>query len=91
MAAQIIYTEVFTMMVTSTDFKMNLGRYLELVNQEEIVITKNGRRIAKLVADEEDLVQVAKSLFGIIPNVNITDDEIKAERMRERYGVECNN
>ena len=79
------------MMVTSTDFKMNLGRYLELVNQEEIVITKNGRRIAKLVADEEDLVQVAKSLFGIIPNVNITDDEIKAERMRERYGVECNN
>ena len=79
------------MMVTSTDFKMNLGRYFELVNQEEIVITKNGKRIAKLVADEEDLVSIAKSLFGIIPDINLTDDEIKAERMRERYGLECND
>ena len=79
------------MMVTSTDFKLNLGRYLEMVNHEEIVITKNGKRIAKLVADEENLVDVAKSLFGLIPNINMSDDEIKAERMLERYGVECNN
>jgi len=79
------------MMVTSTDFKMNFGRYLELVTNEDIVITKNGRRIAKLVADEEDLCEVAKSLFRIIPNVSMTDDEIKAERMRERYGVPYNN
>ena len=76
------------MMVTSTDFKMNLGRYLDLAAQEEIVITKNGRRIAKLVADQEDRTAVARSLFGIIPPDNMSDDKIKEERMRDRYGVE---
>ena len=75
------------MTVTSTDFKMNLGRYLELAAEEEIIITKNGKRIAKLVSDEEDLTAIAKSLFGIIPTAGITDEEIKAERIRERYGV----
>ena len=78
------------MLVTSTDFKLNLGRYLDLVSQEEIVITKNGKRIAKLVADEENLIEVAKSLFGIVSEVGITDDEIRAERMRTLYDT-CNN
>jgi prevent-host-death family protein len=79
------------MMVTSTDFKMNLGRYLDMVDREEIVITKNGRRIAKLVSDEEDLISVAKSLFGILPPDAVSDEEIKEERMRVRYGVEYND
>ncbi|RCX19290.1 prevent-host-death family protein [Anaerobacterium chartisolvens] len=79
------------MMVTSTEFKLNLGRYLELASKEEIIITKNGHRIAKLVADEEDLVSVAQSLFGIAANVNFTDDKIKEERIKDRYGVEFND
>lgn len=78
-------------MVTSTEFKLNLGRYLDLVSQEEIIITKNGRRIAKLIADEEDLVSVAQSLFGIAANVNFADDKIKGERIKDRYGVEFND
>ena len=79
------------MMVTSTEFKLNLGRYLDLVSQEEIIITKNGHRIAKLITDEEDLVSVAQSLFGITANVNFTDDKIKEERIKDRYGVEFND
>jgi len=79
------------MMVTSTEFKLNLGRYLDLVSQEEIIITKNGRRIAKLIADEEDLVSVAQSLFGIAVNANFMDDKIREERIRDRYGIEFND
>lgn len=79
------------MVVTSTEFKLNLGRYLDMVLHEEIIITKNGRRIAKLIADEEDLVSVAQSLFGITTNVNFTDDKFKEERIKDRYGVEFNN
>jgi len=74
------------MQVTSTDFKMNMGRYLEMVEQEDIIITKNGKRIAKLVSDEEDLVQLAQSLFGIIPNSEKSIKEIKTERLNDRYG-----
>jgi len=79
------------MMVTSTELKLNLGRYLDLVSQEEIIITKNGRRIAKLIADEEDLVSVAQSLFGIAVNANFMDDKIREERIRDRYGIEFND
>lgn len=71
------------MQITSTEFKLNLGRYLDLVSSEEIHITKNGRRIAKLVSDEEDLVSIAKSLFGIIPS-DATLEDTRKERL-SRY------
>ncbi|MDR2709855.1 MAG: type II toxin-antitoxin system Phd/YefM family antitoxin [Burkholderiales bacterium] len=74
------------MMVTSTDFKMNLGRYLDLAAHEEIVITKNGRRIARLVADKEDLTAVARSLFGIIAPDGASGEAVKEERMRDADG-----
>ncbi len=71
------------MMVTSTEFKLNLGRYLDLVSQEEIIITKTDRRIAKLIADEEDLVSVAQSLFGIAAKCKILrTTKIKEERIK---------
>jgi len=79
------------MIITSTEFKLNLGRYLDLVSQEEIIITKNGRRIAKLIADEENLISVAQSLFGIATDVNLSYDKIKEERIKDRYGVEFND
>jgi prevent-host-death family protein len=75
------------MTVTSTEFKLNFGRYLELANREEIIITKNGKRIAKLVPDEEDLIVVAKSLFGIVSNHDIGGSDFKAGRIREHYSV----
>jgi prevent-host-death family protein len=44
------------MLVNATDLKNNLGKYLRAAAREEIVITSNGRKIAKLTAyDEEDL------------------------------------
>ncbi|MCL1983502.1 MAG: type II toxin-antitoxin system prevent-host-death family antitoxin [Clostridiales bacterium] len=73
------------MQVTSTDFKMNFGHYLEMAAQEDIIITKNGRRVAKLVGDNDDLVQLAQSLFGVIPNSEKTVAQIRAERLKERY------
>ncbi|NLC68496.1 MAG: type II toxin-antitoxin system Phd/YefM family antitoxin [Clostridiaceae bacterium] len=38
------------MEITSTRLKNNLGEYLKLAAKEDIIITKNGKRIAKLVA-----------------------------------------
>jgi prevent-host-death family protein len=75
------------MVITSTDFKVNLSRYLKLASQEEIIITKNGQQIAKLVSSEEDPVAIAKSLFGMLPQGDLSDDDIKMGRMRDRYGV----
>ena len=54
------------MVVTATDFKTNLGKYLDLLDTEDIIITRNGRRIAKLIKDEEDVLAEVQSLYGIL-------------------------
>ena len=36
------------MEITATELKINLGKYLEAANDEEVVITKNGKAIARL-------------------------------------------
>lgn len=41
------------MIIKATDLKNNLGKYLRLSAREAIIITSNGRRLAKLSAYEE--------------------------------------
>lgn len=67
------------MLITATELKQNLGRYLMLAASEDVYITKNGKIIAKLSNPNQDRVNLAKSLFGAIPQ-SITLDESKKER-----------
>ena len=55
------------MSITATELKNNLGKYLLLSAKEDIFITKNGKIVAKLTNPHQDRVEVAKSLFGILP------------------------
>lgn len=68
------------MIITATEFKTNLGRYLELVEQEDIVITRNGKRIAKLIDANQDKTEIVRSLRGILPP-DTTLDEAKEGRL----------
>ena len=75
------------MHITSTEFKTNLGRYLDIVATEDIVITRNGRKIAKLVKEEDDTLSDMRSLFGILadsPLSKMNDKEIKGIICDER-------
>jgi prevent-host-death family protein len=42
------------MNATATDVKNNFGKFLKLLKYEEVIITKNGKSIAKLIPVEED-------------------------------------
>ncbi len=42
------------MIVTTTDFQNRFGKYLQLCRDEEIVITKNGKKVAKLLPYTEE-------------------------------------
>lgn len=64
---------------TATDFKNNIGKYLILVANQDIVITKNGKSVAKLSSTKQDRVDLAKSLFGIIPNDDL--EQARGERL----------
>lgn len=68
------------MSVTATELKMNLGKYLLLSATEDIYITKNGKVVAKLSNPNQDRVDIAKSLFGIIPD-DVTLEEARNERL----------
>ncbi|GHV90106.1 prevent-host-death protein [Spirochaetia bacterium] len=71
------------MTITASELKLNISRYLKSAEKEDIVVTKNGKKVARIIHEEDDRVAVAKSLFGILPPEASLDD-IKPERMK-RY------
>ena len=70
------------MSITATELKMNLGKYLLMAETEDIYITRNGKIIAKLSNPNQDRVDMAKSLFGIIP-ADITLEVSREERLNQ--------
>lgn len=71
--------------ITATDFKANLGKYLNLVSREDIHITKNGTEIAMLVAPQPKPSWV-DDITGILPdNGDIDLKQIKAERLVRKH------
>lgn len=70
------------MTITATELKSNLGKYLLLATKEDIFITRNGKVVAKLSNPNQDRVDIAKSLFGILP-ANMTLEEAKDERLAQ--------
>lgn len=70
------------MSITATELKANLGKYLLLSATEDIFITKNGKVVAKLSNPFQERVDIAKSLFGVIPS-DITLEEAKQERLEK--------
>lgn len=68
------------MSITATELKQNLGKYLLLSASEDIFITKNGKVIAKLTNPNQNRVETARSLFGILPE-DASLEDAKAERL----------
>ena len=70
------------MSITATELKKNLSRYLVLAATEDVYITQYGKVVAKLSNPFQDRVDVAKSLFGILPQT-MTYEEAMDERSAE--------
>ena len=75
------------MVVTSTEFKTNLGKYFNMLDDGDITITRNGRKIAKLVKTEDDMLADIRSLFGILSETelsSIDDKKLKNVILEEK-------
>ena len=80
----ILYTmkEARIMIVTATEFKTNLGKYLEMAMKQDIFITKNGKNIARLTSPTVNKLAVLDSLVGIVSEDSAMDEEtIRKERL----------
>lgn len=71
------------MSITATELKMNLSKYLLLAESEDIYITRNGKIVAKLSNPFQQRVDMAKSLFGSVPQ-GMTLEEAKEERLGKK-------
>lgn len=70
------------MTITATEFKTNLGKYLEIATKQDVFITKNGKNIARLTSPSVNKLEVLDELTGIIPQQAVTDEEnIREERL----------
>lgn len=65
------------MQVTATEFKLNLGKYLDLVHAEDIWITKNGKTVAKLINPN---VSAVDSIAGVLAGKVSPDTDRRALR-----------
>ena len=55
------------MVITASELKTNLGKYLAMAAEQDIFITKNGKNIAKLSSPTVDQLAVLDGLVGILP------------------------
>lgn len=68
------------MLITATELELDIEKYLLLSATEDIYITKNGKIVSKLTAPFRERVDIAKSLFGILPD-DISLEDARNERL----------
>jgi prevent-host-death family protein len=71
------------MIITATELKTNLGHYLELGEREDIVITRNGKRIARLIDANQNKIDIVRALRGILP-ADVTADKAREGRLAKQ-------
>lgn len=76
------------MRVKSTDFQNAVGRYLALVEKEDVIITKNGRSVAKITAytnPTDFLVKEAKGQYNVKMPISYEEYLELVEGSDQRY------
>lgn len=81
--------------VKSTEFQNNVGKYLKMAeNGEEIIISKNGKEVVRIIGKNQARPQsVVDSLVGILKGVDIDDKKARLEKYEGldwyKYIVRC--
>jgi len=78
-----------TMQVALSDLKINVGKYVDLAETTDVIITKYGKPAAKIIRfDKEpwylkkmpEQITSVEQLFGTLPS-DIDQDDVRAERL----------
>jgi len=71
--------------VSSTELQNNFGKYLNIViDGQQIIITKNGRKVARVIPEDAAISYLTDSLTGILKG-NYNLDEEKDRELRTKY------
>ena len=72
------------MVITATELKANIGQYLNLLSEDDVFITKNGKIVAKLSKPNEDKQAILDSLVGITAGNPVSLEEAKKARLSRK-------
>ena len=67
--------------ISISELKANAGKYVAMVDSQDVFITKNGKLIARLTAAKPNKTAAARSLFGLIRE-NVDLEAEREERLR---------
>ena len=77
------------MQIALSDLKINVGKYIDLADEEDIIITKYGKPAAKIVRFDKvpwylrevpEKITSIEQLFGTLPG-DIDLDDVRTERL----------
>ena len=70
---------------TATEMKKNFGYYLNIVMEgNEVIVTKNGKEVGRLIPKSATVSYLTDSLTGVIKG-NVSIEDARAERIRKKY------
>jgi len=70
------------MTITATEFKTNFGKYLDMIIEEDVLISKNGKVVAILSKPKDEKYASLMRLIDIVhTEENISLDDIRRERL----------
>jgi antitoxin (DNA-binding transcriptional repressor) of toxin-antitoxin stability system len=70
--------------ITATEFKNKVGVYLKKAQEEDVIITKNGKYAARLTVSGKDEHPLTESLIGVFEKASAYDtDNLKQERLKK--------
>lgn len=72
------------MVISATEFKVNFGKYLDMVAAEDIFITRNGKIVAKVLNPQ---ISAVDSIRGILKDTEC-DSDIDTKSVREERLLE---
>jgi len=72
---------VLAIIITATELKTNIGKYLRLAQTQDIIVTKNNKPIVKLTSIKENKLDILDSLVGIIEDDGYTLEDARRDRL----------
>ena len=73
------------MVISVSELRRNLSKYLKLVSKEDIYITKRGKIVAVFSKPTNEKIEKLRKLVGIAGNDSTTTlEDIKKERLKRQ-------
>jgi prevent-host-death family protein len=69
--------------ISVTELKTNTGKYVDMAQNADVLITKNGKLVAKLVTAKPDKKAAFKHLLSLYPEngLDIDPEEARKDRL----------